>query len=197
MTATLSLITAPTDDPVSVDEAVLHARVEDSTAEASDIELKLAAAVRNRESYVQRQLMPATWELWLHAWPTCGIIWLPKPPLQSVTWIKYIDSNGVEQTWDSAEYVVVAPAGPRAGRGYVHLAYGESFPAARSQPNAIKVRFVAGYADADAVPAEIKQAILLTFGEMYAQREEQTVGTIVATNLRAADNLCSSFRVFA
>jgi uncharacterized phiE125 gp8 family phage protein len=174
---------------------MLHARIDEPADDILDITAKVAAAVSDRESFTGRQFVSATWELWLDSWPIDGIIRIPKPPLSSITSIKYIDTNGAEQTWSSSNYTVVAPAGPNAQHGYVVPAYGLSFPSIRAVPNAIKVRFVAGYGLPAAVPDVFKQAIKLTFSEMYAFREEQFAGS-VSKNLRAADALCWPFRAF-
>ena len=192
---TLSLITAPTSQPITAAEAMAHARIDDPADDSLDITAKVAAAVTDREAFTRRQFCSATWELWLDAWPTDGVIRLPKPPLASVTSIKYIDPDGVEQTWSSANYTVVAPAGPNAQHGYVVAGYGVGFPSVRNVPAAIKVRFVAGYGAATAVPEVFKQAIKLTFAEMYAFREEQSAGS-VSKNMRAADALCWPYRAF-
>src|SRR5688572_33284797 len=95
-----------------------------------------------------------------------GRLELPLPPLQSVTWVKYLDAAGVEQTWSSANYTVTAPAGDFAQRGYIQPVTGQSFPgggwtwegqtypwfSAWGKPDQIKVRFVCGYG---ATPASV------------------------------------------
>ena len=43
--------------------------------------------------------------------------------------------------------------------------------------NGVAVEFVAGYADASAVPVTAKAAILLQIGEIYANREAVIVGS--------------------
>jgi uncharacterized phiE125 gp8 family phage protein len=190
----LSLITAPTTDPVSESEAYGHARIVSPTvAEIVDIQTKLAAAVQDRERFTMRQFVTATWELWLDAFPCSGVIAIPKPPLASVTSVKYIDQDGAEQTFSSGDYLVVAPAGPACQHGFVSLGYGKSWPSTRPQKAAVKVRFVAGYGAATAVPSALKQAVLLVFGDSYANREDQPYDS---SALRAADRLCWPYRSF-
>lgn len=191
----LSLITAPTELPVTAAQAAIHSRIDDPIADAADINARLEAAVTDRQAFTRRQFIEATWELWLDAWPADGIIRIPRPPLKTLTSIKYVDPDGTEQTWTDTLYTVVKPAGPNAQHGYVVPAYGQSFPSIRSVPAGIKVRFVAGFGAAAAVPEIYKQAVKLVFGEMYAFREEQTTGT-VSKNLRAADTLCWPYRAF-
>lgn len=190
----LSLITAPTTLPLTAAEAQAHARIDSPTpADLADSEIKLAAAVQDRERFTRRQFVTATWELWLNTWPSDGIIPIPKPPLISITSVKYIDQDGTEQTFSSSDYLVVAPAGPAAQHGFVALGYGKSWPAARYQRAAIKVRFQAGYGAAADVPAQLRQACLLVFGEMYDHREDQNLDP---STMRAADRLCWPYRAF-
>jgi len=190
---TLSLITAPASLPVSDADMEAHARiVTPSSADLADMQLKLSAAVQDRENFTRRQFVTATWELWLDTWPLWGVIELPKPPLISVATIKYIDQDGTEQTWPNTEYQVLAPAGPTAQQGFVALGYGKSWPSIRYQPGAIKVRYDAGYGAASAVPPQLKQAILLVFGASYASREDGPK----AKDLAAADAICWPFRTF-
>lgn len=191
----LSLITPPGTDPVSEAQAQGHARilVSDTVTESVDIKTKITAATQDRERFTGRQFVTATWELWLDSWPSSGVIAIPKPPLLTVVSIKYIDQDGTEQTWSSVDYLVVAPAGPAAQHGFVALGYGKSWPSVRSQRAAIKVRFTAGYGAAEAVPAALKQAVLLVFGEMYDHREDQAFDQ---STMRTADRLCWPYRAF-
>ena len=177
MRSTLSLITAPASEPVTASEAKAHVRV-DHTTEDTLITALITAARQGVEASTERQLISATWELWLDAFPESGEIWLPKPPLVSVTSVKYYDSDGVLQTLATSYYDVDAPAGPHAPRGRVRLAYDQSWPTTRSIANAVQVRYVAGWANAAAVPQELKQALLLRLGELYARREAGVAGTI-------------------
>lgn len=190
----LSLITPATALPLTAEEAQAHARIDCATpADQADSAIKFAAAVQDRERFTRRQFMPATWELWLNVWPCDGVIPIPKPPLISITSVKYVDQDGAEQTFPDTDYMVVAPAGPAAQHGYVALGYGKAWPSARYQRASIKVRFQAGYASAADVPAQLKQAVLLVFGEMYDHREDQALD---AAALRAADRLCWPYRAF-
>jgi hypothetical protein len=79
--------------------------------------------------------------------------------------IKYIDTAGSEITLATSEYSVDAVSVP----GRVHLAYGKSWPSARSQWDAVKVVYSVGWA-VDVVPEPIKQAILLLVSQMYENR---------------------------
>jgi 3-deoxy-7-phosphoheptulonate synthase len=73
----------------------------------------------------------------------------------SVVSINYVDSDGATQTLAAANYTVFTPTD---GPGVIELAYNESWPSTRAVPNAVTVRFIAGYANAASVPAAVKEA---------------------------------------
>ncbi len=192
----LSLVTPAAAEPVSEAQARVHARIgTPSQLEAEDILLKLQAARSDRESFTQRQFLTATWRLSLGCLGR-RIIELPKPPLRSVSWVKYYDLDNVQQTLASSNYVVTAPAGERAGKGFIAFDPYYIFPNVYDRPDAVQIEFVAGYGSTPAsVPASLRSAILLVFGELYANREEASGGS--TPNIRSADALCWPYRVIS
>jgi uncharacterized phiE125 gp8 family phage protein len=78
--------------------------------------------VRDRaEGATDRAFLTQTWDYTRDGFPDDTVLELPKPPLQSVTHVKYLDTAGVEQTWPATHYVVEAPAGGRCARGRIVL----------------------------------------------------------------------------
>ena len=143
----------------------------------------ITAARQYCETFTHRALITQTYDLKLDSFPWnspgyvdagqigVGAIGIPKAPLQSVTSLTYIDTNGAVQTWDSSNYTVDAPAGPWAAPGRLVPAWSIYYPVCRTVPNAIVVRFVAGYGAASAVPYPIKQAMKLLIGNWYVNHE--------------------------
>jgi len=170
----LTLITAPTAEPLTLQEVKEHCRVSDN-ADDAPLRLYAKAARQAVEEYTGRQLMPATWELALDGFPDCEI-YLPKPPLTSVTSVKYYDGDGALQTLDAADYEVSTTQ----ALGRVAPVYGVTWPDTDVGLDKVKVRYAAGYADAATVPAALKEAILLLTGDWYANRENVVSGTTVA-----------------
>lgn len=140
----------------------------------------IGSSRRTAEEMSARAFITQTWELKADCFDELldpqGHIWIPKPPLISITHLKYIDTAGTEQTWASTNYTVDAPAGDLAECGRIARAYGIVWPSAREVINAVSVRFVAGYGAAAAVPENIKSAMKLILGHLYANRESVIVG---------------------
>ncbi len=136
------------------------------------------------EAYTHRAFITQTWDLQRDGFPLhwsvvaidarqidAGAIWIPNPPLVSVTSVTYLDTSGVIQTWAASNYTVDAPQGEHARMGRVVPAWGIYYPVTRTVPNAATVRFVAGYGTAAAVPGAIKAAMKLLIGNWYLNRE--------------------------
>ena len=178
MIGSWTLVTPPTEEPVTLAEIKDHLRIS-GTAEDSLLTLYAQMAREAVENECWRALLPQTWVLYLTSWPTDGIIALPRPPLQSVTSVVYTDEAGAAHTFAAANYRVDTASEP----GRIVLAPDAAWPSdALDSGYPIAVTFVAGYADASAVPGMAKAAILLQIGEIYANREAAITGTIVAVS---------------
>jgi uncharacterized phiE125 gp8 family phage protein len=185
----LQLITPPAAEPVTLAEAKMHLR-DIAGAEDALIAGWITAARQHldgKDGILGRALMPQTWELVMDAFP-CGRISVPLPPLQSVTSISYYDTAGVLQVLSSAAYIVEPAFEP----GIVEPV--DSWPATKARVGAARIRFVAGYANAAAVPKALWEAMLLAIGDMYENRENGIVGVSYADN-PAYDRLVFPYRV--
>lgn len=170
-------ISAPATTPVSLAELKLSLRVED-TAEDTLLGLHLAAAVGMVDGptgELKRALISQTWRAGFECFP-CGPIELPLRPLLSVASIQYRDRVGVLQTMPFDDYVV-----HDGELAMIEPAPGLSWPDAPRGRRSVLVTFNAGYgADPADVPGEIRAAILLMCGDLYANRETGVIGTVSA-----------------
>ena len=178
---TLRVVTEPTVEPLTLTEAKLHARI-DTTADDTLIEsMLIPAARRYAENLTRRAFVQQTLELTLPYFEHC--IELPRPPLISVTHVKYIDADGVLQTVDAEDYQIDTYREP----GLIKPAYLETWPVVtRSDFNAVQIRYVAGYSPigsptdyASGVPQLLKQWMCVRVAQMYEHREAIIVGAIV------------------
>jgi uncharacterized phiE125 gp8 family phage protein len=163
------VITAPSVEPVTLDEAKNHCRV-DGTEDDALIASLIVAARESAEHEIGRALCTQTRELILDSFPPAFV--LRGSPIQSVVSVRYLDSDSVEVELDPQDYQLDNASEP----GYVVPAYGKAWPASFPVPNAVRVRYVCGYGVAADVPAAIKSWILLAVGTLHAQRETVSMG---------------------
>lgn len=181
---------APTVEPLTTAEAKNHLRV-DVDAEDNLIDSLVVAARNVVEQHTGRQLITATWKLYLDDFPTKQIV-LPRPPLQSVTSIEYVDTDGNTATWSNDEYRVDSDM--ESAR--ITEEYGESWPVARDVTQAVTITYNAGYGDASSdMPEAFRQAIRLLVGHFYENREQVTVEGVPRTIPEGARRLLSPYRV--
>lgn len=163
----LILVTAPTTEPVSLDEAKAWLKV-DGDDDNDTIAAMIAAARRQVEALTGRALIRQVWRLELDEVPDDDELMLPRPPLVSVDSVQYVDSAGATQTWSSTLYQVQSDD---AGRAMLAPAYGEAWPTVRCQFGAFKVQYTAGYGDtADYVPEQARVAIKMMAAFLYQHR---------------------------
>lgn len=166
---TLKLITAPTSEPVTTDEAKLWLRL-DSDAEIDIVDRLLKSArqmLDGADGYLGRCLTEQTWAMTLGRFPYCRSIRIPLPPLISITSVKYLDALGAEQTFDPASYRISSDD----WSGDLILNSGASWPSSTlcgPGNDAVTVTFVAGYAAG--VPEGLKTDILNLVGAWFDDR---------------------------
>ena len=186
------LITAPTLEPVTLVEAKKQLQLEHALDDTF-VGTLITAARKYVEEICWRGLVTQTWEVVARDFSADkgeGIE-LPKGNLVAIASVKYVDGAGVEQTLvATTDYVPDAVSVP----GRVRLAYSKSWPDARDQWDAVKIRYSVGWAPAS-VPGPLKQAILLLVSQMYEHRTPEITGTIVSSVGFAADSLLRPYRL--
>ena len=166
---TVSLVTPPAALPVSMTELreyILTAPDEDANLLLS----LMTAAVGKAQSLTGLTLVTSVWDMRLDAFPVGDEAIELGTPLQGVASISYADAEGDTQSMDSISYVVDTFARP----GKVWPAYGTEWPEARSQRNAVVIRYTAGWdvtAGVWAGPADISTWIKLRTSSLYEHRD--------------------------
>jgi uncharacterized phiE125 gp8 family phage protein len=133
------------------------------------------------ENRISRALATQTIDAYLDKFPCRDYIELPRPPLQGVTSVKYIDSDGDETTLtENTDYIV----DDLSNVGRIVLPYSGIWPTATLYPvNPIRIRFITGYYSSDPIPKSIKQAMLLLIGHWHENREAVMTGAINMTKV--------------
>lgn len=166
--APLELVDAgDTMPPVTVDEARQH--IGHPPEDDAYVGRLLRSATEFCEALVsggRTYFASVTYDLRLAGW-WAGVLQLPRPPLLSVTSVKYVDLNGTEQTYAASNYLVRTPL---RTPGYVEWV--SQFFIIRPVLNPyrvypVTVRFVAGSA---AVPERVRQAVLMVAAHHYRFR---------------------------
>lgn len=192
--AGLSVTTEATVDPVSTQEMRDFARLDDSI-DTNFLNSFIKAATILCEEYTGRAFInrslrlsidgvedvdetltegfsEAPFQIYFNNYLT-----LPKPPLVSVTSIKYFDDDDTESTWSSTNYYVDSDSQPAR----ILLRTGGAWPTSLRKANGLQVNYTAGYGDSRAdVPEAIRVAIMQAALNMYEHRgedEKQGFGT--------------------
>lgn len=208
---------APTAEPVSLAQAKAHLRVD--IPDDDDFITGLISAAREiAEIHTKRQIMPATWRLTLDYFPSRyrnygesqlrekawengryfqdRWICLPRPRLQSVASITYVDLNGQTQTLDPSLYQVDLENEP----GRIGPIYNGFWPDTQQVMNAVQVVYTAGYAattatlqaQLDAVPKSLTAAMKLMMGHWNENRETVSLLDLKEVPLAATSLLISN-----
>lgn len=184
------LITAPASEPVTLTEAKTHLNVV-GTDDDTYITALIVAAREGAETITERVLMTQTWELALDAFPDA--LELIRVPVQSVTSITYDDADGVATVLGASAYAL--DTADDNGFAYIVPAYNTQWPVTQDSINAVRVRFVSGYASAALVPQQVKQWMLLRIGLLYKHREDVATGVSIA-KVPYLDSLLDGCRIW-
>lgn len=168
------IVTPPGTEPITLAQAKEHLRVvvpDDDTY----ITGLIVAARMMVEGRTGRAMMRQTIRIGMDHF--CAVTKLPRLPfIENLTGpsvvVKYFDENGDLQTLPEATYHVNLYVEPTQ----LMLAAGQSWPAISYVPGGVTMQYEVGYADADAIPAPLKQWMLLAMGTMYENRNQVSAG---------------------
>jgi uncharacterized phiE125 gp8 family phage protein len=151
---------SPSAEPISATEAKAHLMV-DFADDDSELDLLIKSARDHAERYCGTRFATQTVEVACDSF--ADFERLSEAPVQSISSIKYIDTEGVEQTLDAAVYELRADGMDPS----IALKAGQRWPSVQAGSR-IKLVAIVGY---DVVPPAVKHAILLFIGGGYADRE--------------------------
>lgn len=172
-----SLVTPPEAGllPISLPEAKDQCRstLDDDNAYIMRL---ISVATRMIQRKSNRQILTATYNLPVRDWWGTGALKLPKPPLQSVVSITYLDPTATLQTLNpecyevtipdaQPGYITHAPEGQWMGVWWPYLLRPYEFP--------ISIQFTCGYASPQAIPETIRHAIAMLVDYLWTHRGEE------------------------
>lgn len=194
----IRVIEPPAVEPLTIQEAKAHLRV-DSDVEDSYISSLIVAARQTAEIWLRRALITQTIlsTLAIQEMPSGRLsgpverpskaLELPRPPLQEVLSVEVEERPGIWRSLPTTSYAVDVDEEP----GIIYPTSG-CWNGSR-----IRVTYKAGYGDTgDKVPFPIRQAMLLLIGDWYENRQNIITGVNLRELPRGAAELLSPFRIW-
>jgi uncharacterized phiE125 gp8 family phage protein len=166
---TLELVDAPVNKPISLKEVKEQLRIEHPDDDVLITRLiNVAVAYTDVKGALGHAMITQKWGQWISANPTQQVE-LFLGPVQSVTAVKYYDTDGVLQDDDVNNYDVFGTE----HRIIVSPKSGFSWPTAQQRDDAIKIEYQVGFGDtAASVPETLRHALMLLIGHWYDNREQ-------------------------
>ncbi len=116
----------------------------------------------------------------LEEWWDCEL-WLPFPPLTSITHVKYYDADGSIQTLTSTNYRTELSTN---GKSRLVWDDGADLPDIDVRPDAVQVTFVTGYDSVDLIPRTAIHAILTKMTELWGSGTDNEMKAAMACTER-------------
>ena len=170
-------------------EAKTHLKV-DTSADDTYIDNLVSAATESAQIFTNRYFINTTITQYGDTWSDISTLF--KSKVNSITHIKYFDSDNSEQTL--ATSVWISDINHQPAR--IGLKPNQSFPSLADRINAVNCKYVVGYGSAASdVPEGIREAVLLTIGNLYENRQNVVVGRIATELPKSAQYLLEQFKV--
>ncbi|MEJ1157997.1 head-tail connector protein [Prosthecomicrobium sp. N25] len=185
---TVALITPPAAEPVTLAEAKAHLRVDVADDDAA-IAALVAAARRHVESLTGLKLIDQVWRLYRDGWPADGLVPIPLFPVSAIGPVVVYDAAGTPATLAPAAYRLDTRSRPPRLR----LEAGAAGPGIGL--NGIEIDVTAGFgASAAAVPAGLRQAVLMLTARWYEDRDGAALGVVAPEAADRLSDLLAPFR---
>lgn len=182
------VITANPTLLIELTEVKSHLKV-DVDADDSLITNLIKAATSSCQEYTNRFFLSTELKQYSNSWD--GISELFKSPVSSITAIKYYDNLNNQITLDASIYSLNSTIMPSR----IETKVDQSFPTVTERWDAVEVNYHVGAGDVSDVDQGIKQAVLLTIGHWYANRETVVVGRIATEIPMAAKYLLDQYKI--
>ena len=181
--------TASTTAVISTADAKAYLKV-DISDDDTLIDNLVSSATESAQEYTNRFFTNTTLIQYGTTFTDLGN--LLKSPVSSITHIKYYDSDNSQQTLASSVYSLIPAIEPSV----ISLKVNQSYPSLADRTDAVECKYVVGYGSASTdVPNAIIEAIYLTVGHWYQNREAVVVGRQVNTLPMGAKYLLDQYKV--
>jgi uncharacterized phiE125 gp8 family phage protein len=179
----LSVVTPAAGLPVSLDAARRNSRI-DTTDEDTRLTELIGAATKYVQRHTDTALITQTLSWKMDLFPrnkkpphsATRPLYLPTWPVQSLVSVSYVDMDGNTQTIPTNTIALRSPA---FGHSRIARQNWEAWPSVKATPDAVDIRFIAGFGATHAsVPDEFQQAILLLVSHWFENREAALGGSM-------------------
>jgi uncharacterized phiE125 gp8 family phage protein len=183
-------LSGPGAEPLSLEEIKSYLRV-DGNAEDVLVQSLVLTSRLHIEAALGLALMTQSWKFVLDAWPVDGVVDLPIAPVQQVSDVRVIGKDGTALSLDADGYELdTSSRPPRLYRK------SDTWPTPGRAHAGIEIDITAGFgASADAVPAPIRQALMLLVAHWYEHRDPIEIGTPSTAVPNAVSRLLHPYRV--
>ena len=162
----------------------------DTTADDTLIDNLIKAATQSCEIYTNRYFLDTLVTQYADKW--VDIENLYKSPVSAITHIKYYDSDDSLQTLAGTVYLLDEVSQPAR----IGLKPNQSYPNIANRINAIEVKYTVGYGTAaSSVPEAIRQAVLITIGNFYENRQSVITGRIATELPLSSQYLLNQYKI--
>lgn len=163
----------PASEPLTLTEAKTWLKIESDITEDDSLITALISSARSEiEQTTGIAFFTQTIEDVIDEWPektsdnSHRTFYLLRFPVQSVSSVTYVDSDGVEQTLNTSLYHVDLHSNACG------ISLTGTLPAIKDQPNAIKVTYVAGWSAVGSIPKDLTTAMQLMMTYQYEKRAD-------------------------
>ena len=162
----------------------------DTNADDTLIDNLIKAATQSCEIYTNRYFLDTLVTQYADKW--VDIENLYKSPVSAITHIKYYDSDDSLQTLAGTVYLLDEVSQPAR----IGLKPNQSYPNIANRINAIEVKYTVGYGTAaSSVPEAIRQAVLITIGNWYENRQTVITGRIATELPLSSQYLLNQYKI--
>tara|TARA_R110000824_G_scaffold214736_1_gene400962 strand:+ start:96 stop:674 length:579 start_codon:yes stop_codon:yes gene_type:complete len=170
-------------------EAKAHLKV-DTTADDTLIDNLISAATDSAQIFTNRYFIDTIITQYGDSWSDLDILF--KSKVSTVSHIKYYDSDNSLQTLATSVYDTDLTHQPAR----IGLLPSQSFPGIADRFNAVECKYKVGYGTVGSdVPQGIRQAVLLTVGNWYENRQEVVIGRISTELPKSAQYLLEQYKI--
>lgn len=167
---TITVITPPASEPVSLAEAKLYLRI-DHAHEDELIETLIAAAREAVEAAIGRALITRTvresLDIWVREAAQGAVLGLG--PVSDIVAVRLLADNGSQSVLDPERYRL------EGGRDRPRLVFAAGVPATLRQVGGIEIEYQCGFAEsAEALPVALRLATLQIVASLYELRHDDS-----------------------